>query len=116
MTDGGHTERSRRIADNEGRFRALNDRLSRDLQAHVAPEELIVFVCECGDLDCREGIELRCEEYEQVRASSRHFAVKPGHELPDVEDVIERRDRFLVVEKPLAVAIQVEASDSRAEG
>jgi hypothetical protein len=108
-------DRRKRIADNEGRFRALNDRLGRDLQPHVAPDEMLEFVCECGDLDCQERIELRMDEYEQIRASSRHFAVRPGHELPDAEDVLERRERFFVVEKPLAVATQLERSDPRVE-
>jgi hypothetical protein len=28
------------------------------------------------------------------------FLLRPGHQIPDVETVIERHDRYLIVEKP----------------
>jgi hypothetical protein len=36
---------------------------------------------------------------EQLRSDSTHFAVFPGHELPDVEDVIARNGTYDVVRK-----------------
>ena len=36
---------------------------------------------------------------EQVRAEPTHFLVVPGHELPEVETVVRREDRFWVVRK-----------------
>ena len=50
-------------------------------------EEL--YLCECADPECREKLALTREQYEHVRADSRHFAVLKGHEVPDVEVVIE---------------------------
>ncbi len=38
-------------------------------------------------------------EYEQVRSDGACFVVLPGHDLPEVERVVERNGRFLVVEK-----------------
>ena len=38
-------------------------------------------------------------EYERVRSEPHRFAVFPGHELPDVEVVVERRDGYAVVQK-----------------
>ena len=35
----------------------------------------------------------------RLRAEPTRFAVKPGHELPDVERVVERHESYFVVEK-----------------
>ena len=43
-------------------------------------------------------------EYERVRADPTHFAVLPGHEIPDVEDVVGRNEGFLVVRKVAGAA------------
>jgi hypothetical protein len=60
-------------------------------------------VCECGNASCREGVPLSRGEYLAVRGHPRHFAVVPGHEIPDVETVVERHDGYLVIEKPADV-------------
>jgi len=39
----------------------------------------IPFICECADPACREIIRLNQDEYEAVRAESRHFFNVPGH-------------------------------------
>ena len=89
-------ERVRRIADNEQRFRVFND------QVRAVRDELDAdagFACECGNAACRERIEMSLEDYAHVRSERRWFAVVPGHEIPDVERVIERHDTHNVVEK-----------------
>ena len=83
-------ERSERIAENEASFRRLNEELG----------VMGVFVCECGEADCRLPIQMPRERYEQIRASPRRFFARPGHEKPDVETVIERYGDFVVIEKP----------------
>jgi hypothetical protein len=60
--------------------------------------ELISFVCECADLDCGSHIEVSPQEYLGVRASRRQFVVREGHVFPDVERIVESRDRYVVVE------------------
>ena len=87
-------ERAERVAENEASFRRLNEELG----------VMGVFVCECGDSDCRLPIRMSRERYEQIRENARHFFVRPGHEKPELELVIRREDDFLVVEKPDAVA------------
>jgi hypothetical protein len=39
------------------------------------------------------------DEYEAIREHPARFPVLPGHELPDVETVVETHERYLVVEK-----------------
>ena len=82
-------ERTRRIAVNETRFRAINDRLERDLRGVGAAEGSIEFVCECGYADCRATITMDRAAYEAVRTVSTHFALVSGHEITDVETVVE---------------------------
>jgi hypothetical protein len=86
--------REERIAENEVAFRRLNEELG----------VMGVFVCECGDADCREHIQMPRAAYEEIRTSPRRFFVRPGHEHPDVETVVERADEWYVIEKPDDVA------------
>jgi hypothetical protein len=93
-------ERATRLAENEVRFRAINDRVERDLERVVySPDELLPFVCECAQRTCSTTIELTRDEYERVRADSILFAVAPGHEIADIEDVVERHARYFVIRK-----------------
>ena len=72
------------------------------------------YVCECGDGDCSEPIELTRAEYERVRAEATYFAVAPNHENPEVEQLISECSRFAVVNKIEASARRVaRATDPR---
>ena len=93
-------ERARRLAANEARFRAINDRVERDLERLAySADELLPFVCECARRTCSATLELSRAEYERVRADSILFAVAPGHEITDVEDVVERHERYFLIRK-----------------
>ena len=110
MADG----RAERIARNESRFREINERVERDLVGLVAePGERLPFVCECGLRECTRTIELTIREYEHVRGDATWFAAVPGHEIEDVERVIERNDRFVVVRKDPPTHGIVKATDPR---
>ena len=61
--------------------------------------EAVEFTCECGHLECAERFAMTVAEYQTIRAESTRFAVIPGHELPEVESVVERHPTYLVVEK-----------------
>lgn len=89
-----------RIAENEARFRAINERMERDLEGVVdAPDELLEFVCECGLLTCATPVRQTLAEYRRVHEDDTRFAVVAGHEIEDVEDVIERHERYWVIRK-----------------
>jgi hypothetical protein len=59
------------------------------------------FVCECSDSTCVDPISLTPTEYRDVRAHPTRFFLIPGHELEEIERVVEKNAHFLVVEKPL---------------
>jgi hypothetical protein len=109
-------ERARRIGLNEGLFREVNERLS-DLEQrfHVASGDLEI-VCECGDADCTDRIQVEQPAYEELRSDPRLFAVVPGHEEPDVEEVIESRGAYDVVRKHEGVPAQIAAETDRRTG
>ena len=90
---------ARRIADNESRFRDINERLEADLRRLPVDGEPVEFVCECGFIECSASVRLTLDEYERVRADATTFATVPGHEAPDVEDVVFRHERFQIVRK-----------------
>ena len=111
------TERQKRIARNEAMFREANERAKAWEERHDGPDsEVEFYFCECGKPDCLEKVSLREADYERVRSDPRRFLILPGHELPDVETVIERNEGWAIVEKVPEVAHTVEALDPRDAG
>ena len=92
-------ERTERLARNEARFREINERVERDLEPVLSTGELLPFVCECGRRRCTDTMRMTVSEYSGVRADATRFAVVPGHEIEDVEDVMHRTERYAVVRK-----------------
>jgi len=86
------------VGENEALFRTVNEQV-RDLNQTFLVEGTLRIVCECGEQSCIDQIELMPGEYEAVRSDSALFAVKPGHEVEDVETVVERKDGYWVVRK-----------------
>jgi hypothetical protein len=86
-----------RLARNQVIFREVNERL-RGL-ADAVPDGTTEYLCECSNTDCVEKIELRLFEYEAVRARPKMFFIRPGHERPEVERLVEENGRYVVVEK-----------------
>jgi hypothetical protein len=103
-------DRTERIGLNEALFREVNERVKGINDGFGGRLEEAEFVCECGDDACADRIRMKLAEYEDLRSDPTHFAVRPGHEIRDVEVVVERCDGYVVVEKkpgrPAAVAEQ----------
>jgi hypothetical protein len=93
-------ERARKVARNESMFRSVNEQLERINRGigQLTGRQLRV-VCECGDLACTDQLDVSLARYEEVRSDADLFIVEPGHEAPDVEDVINRTDGVVVVRK-----------------
>ena len=88
-------EGRQRVAMNEATFRKVNE----GMEAGQDASGMLNFVCECGRLRCTRLIELTRGEYEAVRDNPRRFAIVEGHEILEAEMIVERHDRYLVVEK-----------------
>jgi hypothetical protein len=92
-------ERAERIGLNEAVFREVNERISDLADQFGLEKQPLDLVCECGDPSCVERISMGRDEYEQLRADPTYFAVFPGHDVLDVEDVVDRRGTYDVVRK-----------------
>jgi hypothetical protein len=91
-------ETERRIARNEALMRDVNEAIEAGRWPGDESKALHVR-CECASLDCNELIEIGWSDYESVREDPRRFAVRPGHELPEVETIVRSEAEFVVVEK-----------------
>lgn len=102
----------RLLATNEATFRDVNEALER---GHWPGEDRtpIAFRCECARLGCTRLIEMTSSEYESVRAHPRRFLVAIGHDLPEVESVVEVHDNYLVVEKRDVAGKRAQDTDPR---
>jgi len=106
-------ERARRIGLNEALFRQVNEEIE-SLNERLGKPESMSVICECGDGECMERIEIPLVEYERVREDPRHFVIVPGHDIPDIESVLERANHWEVVRKHEGTATRVaEATDPR---
>jgi hypothetical protein len=92
-------ERERRIGMNEALFREVNERLQELAEGFARTPEKLDLICECGNASCASRIEMDRDEYEHVRSDSTTFAIVKGHEIPDVEEIVEQRKRYDVVRK-----------------
>jgi hypothetical protein len=97
---------------NEILFRKVNERIN-DLQGDQWNLDEIDFMCECADVECTKVIRLSPGGYERIRREPTHFFVLPGHEMPEVENVVERHDAYLVVEKHAETEQQAAGADPR---
>ena len=109
-----HVPRVERIARNEASFRETNEQIDALNEAGAQLPE-IPIVCECGSDDCVLVLTVDAGKYDEVRGHPDRFLVKAGHEIPDVESVVERLGDFSVVEKHVGVPQQMaEGTDTRA--
>jgi hypothetical protein len=79
-------------------YRDVNDRI----ESLADTESSAVFVCECVQDECDERIPLAIDQYEEIRSSPTRFFVLDGHHVAGVNDVVEKTDRYLVVENRAA--------------
>jgi hypothetical protein len=120
MTAAELEARRVRAAKSQSLLREVNERIEELAAGRAASifEELrldkeIDLACECMDEACTERVTMSVREYEAVRSDSNTFFVKPGHEVPDVEEVVREEPNYVVVGKVGAGAPVAEKLDPR---
>ncbi|HEU4480688.1 MAG TPA: hypothetical protein VFS18_02285 [Actinomycetota bacterium] len=89
-----------RIGHNESMYRAVNDRIDKIARAEDRyGGGTMDFVCECGSDECTSIVPLTSDQYDEVRKRDSWFFVLPGHEIDDAEDVVHRKQGYLIVQK-----------------
>jgi hypothetical protein len=106
--------RDERIAKTESLFRDVNERIAEASERFDSDDA--EFMCECGDADCAERLDVRLDEYEQVRDDATTFVLNPDHVKPDIETIVRKGDGYAVVRKiDSGMAKIVRQLDPRAE-
>ena len=106
--------RQERLVRNETLFREVNERIE-EVATHSggSPDHLYDFLCECSNADCTLLLHLTQLEYEQARSDPDTFVVAVGHELPEIEKIVARTDRYQLVKKQGEAAEFAEQRDPR---
>jgi hypothetical protein len=102
-----------RAARNEALFREVNERIE---DQEYPPERAgtAEFVCECADGVCTERITVPLATYERVRSDPHLFLVAPGHERPELDQLVEQGDGFVIVRKDTPASARIaERTDPR---
>jgi hypothetical protein len=107
--------REERLAGNETLFRSVNERIEHAAASGEIDDHVFEFFCECSNTDCTLLLPLTVTEYERVRADPRQFVVAPGHELPEIENVVARMSAYQIVIKEGEAAEFVAEHDPRGE-
>lgn len=108
--------REQRLARNESLFREINERVREIASKHGADVHLYEFYCECSNKDCTLRVELGLPDYERIRTHGNRFLVAPGHNLPEIELIVEQTEGWWVIEKEGEAGAFAEALDPRANG
>jgi hypothetical protein len=107
-------QRQLRAAKNQSLFREVNEQIERiGEKVGSSPREVTDFICECTNQDCTGRITMTRSEYESLRRIPTHFAVKPGHVIPEVEATVSVNERYEVVEKIEAAGDEAMKLDPR---
>ena len=115
----GHTVADKHKAENEVIFKRHNQRIQKgfneikrlaaeDDQAHLIPKNdnlPLRFYCECSDENCRQRILLKPSEYNKLHKRRNRFVILPGHETSRIEKVVQKADKYYIVEKSLVPSV-----------
>jgi hypothetical protein len=104
-------EREARVGRTEAVIRAVNDQIEDLDKAFAIGDEEFAIVCECGQMECVEQIQIVRADYARVRTDLTLFLVVPGHEDPTVEVVVESGQAgYVVVRKPPGTPAEIAAN------
>jgi hypothetical protein len=102
-----HEDRLRRVGENEALYRLVNERIQALSAGVITRTGEFGVICECAALDCKTQIMISPKVYEQARANSDHFIVVRGHEINELETLVEDHGSFIVIAKTPQEAKQI---------
>jgi hypothetical protein len=92
--------RDERMAQNEAMYRAVNREIEQaSEEAGRDGDDRLEVLCECGQEGCSTTITLTLAEYNETHAQQDRFVVAAGHENPQIERVVARKEHYLIVDK-----------------
>lgn len=115
----------RRLVENEVYFRQYNEGVLRNLddlielakqhgqEEHIEDSDTpLHFYCECSNENCRDRVVIRPSEYNKIHKNRDRFVIACGHEVREIERVIDKRPGYWVVEKHIMPPESVKALHS----
>lgn len=81
----------------EQHSRDINDRIVAQVDSFGA--RTVEVFCECWAPQCKATMTMPLREYFSIHEREDRFVIAPGHDLPSIEDVIDRHDDLWVVQK-----------------
>lgn len=106
--------RDDRVSRNEAMYREVNRELERASEhSGDQPQDRFEVICECGEDGCSATLELTAREYDDSHSQRDRFVVAPGHQDERIEHVVERTERYLVVDKFGEAERVAEAEEAR---
>jgi hypothetical protein len=104
------------MSQNEAMYRSVNREIERaSEESGDGPRDRIEVLCECGDDGCSATLDLTVAEYDEAHRQRDRFVVVPGHEDDEIERVVTRTERYLVVDK-FGEAERVAEAEERRQG
>ncbi len=98
--------------ENEMIFRRTNEKVGTDLDELdtmykkdgdddlVRNENMsLTYKCECSDENCVERIPMELTMYQDIHTNRKMFIIKPGHQVKNIERVIDKNVDYYVVKK-----------------
>lgn len=107
-------DHKRRLADNEALFREVNERVQEKADGHGDDGHVYAYFCECSRRDCVERVHRTSAEYEEIRAHGARFILVAGHQIDEIENVVDVAPDLVVVEKQGVAGDRAETLDPRA--
>jgi hypothetical protein len=86
------------LAQRQNLFRQANERIEHAAAA-VNYIGVRPFICECSLDGCVLHVEVTATAYDEIRGHAARFVTLPGHEIAAIEVIVERNERYQVVEK-----------------
>jgi hypothetical protein len=90
-----------KLAEHEVIFREANKNVADFLTETEgkATKTQLPFFCECSNKKCKNRIKLTPQIYKSLIKNKRQFIVLAGHEIPEIEKVVRKKEGFNVIEK-----------------
>jgi len=81
-------------------YRAVNREIEQASQeAGGTSDDQLEVLCECGKDGCSTTLTLTITEYDETHEQQDRFVVASGHEDPQIERIVTRKEHYLVVDK-----------------
>src|SRR5436190_17312713 len=84
--------REERVVQTEEFFRDVNDVIARTRGSNGSR-----FLCECANPFCNVTFEMSGHDLQTLHSTSGYYVVLAGHEIPDLEDVVQSHNGYAIV-------------------